>query len=953
MKFKKKKIILTTLLAGTLLGASAGLLTACGFNLPKKEPSKPEETPDKKEVIKPEFPLTMQVESTLQYDYQQFKNWKIPVKVAYQDYFDLSQSSITAILKIDQKQMECPMTDDFINVPFSFLKKNTKYENVKISFVDSSHSPVAKDMNVNIQTPQINLFLKFNATKIIFDEPSKQWKLAAEINYPLFNNWSTKFKVELVDKTDPTKKIISSEIFCVKKQLLFNFDETLLQKDHQYILNNLSIIDHDRNEDTDFLFEQSYLLTTINNSPDKTIVQVEDAFLNYDEVKKQSTLQVQFANMADKYCYVALETFDSESQNKGRQLTEVFKIDEKGKAIVPFDYNPKLVYQIKNVVFLNNPEEINAPEIIQKINKGYTVEDGTNFNKNTPLKLVQKPINFNFTNWSSFKMNINNNIAVQTELLTDQEYEFAYELVYYNKENPGVKLKSNIYVPTDKNLKFILDKTNPQEHYQVSKVNIYLKGNLNHVWKTIDIDYSFSVDNSLLKEERATANVAYIKNVLHHDARSSIKFVHDRTFRIIYPDQFYELYPQTGEKNFLFNPRSFEAGTGWVLDKDLSDPEGLTYYIATNLHVIAHLRYPLVITNNTKVLANPNINARFLEEDDEGFLRDYYKNYNFNYSNKDRIPFSEIYKNKLAIYEPTNELNWNDILKFPNNNLPMNIFKKYANTYIQKGGQVDLASEIEEKTPISPIIDYEILDPYIFSYSYNNYYDKRNKEDQIMQKTVPNAGVDMAIVKVKLNPKLPKPKAFAEYDRLPTLFASLKTDDVNNHTEKIGLYGFSRVPEGDQVASYMGETKRYYNPDLFKWNDLFGEFRIKPEDREYVHGPSRPIHVPYNLHNTEAERANKQELVAAIDENNYYFYVDKNQANSYFHPGSSGSMVVNDNKEVVGIFYAAVQNKKNPYFLWQNIDYDKYYSPLAYYLKHRTNENSWLKQNLEAIRAGE
>ncbi|MCV3754222.1 DUF31 family protein [Ureaplasma zalophigenitalium] len=955
MKTKKKKIILSILLSGSLLGLSAGFVTACRLNAPEQKELTPKETAHKTEDLKPkkpEFPLTIEVGNNLEYDYRNFQNWKIPVTVKFQDFFDSKENPITAKMEVGKTQINCPVIDDFIVVPFASLKMNTRYEKVKISFVNPSNELIARSVVTSLQTPKINLFLNFKEAKIIFDETSEKWKLISQINFPFFN-WITKFKVKLIDKQNPDKKIVSSESFVQKNKLIFSFVESLLQKDKEYILDDLMILNFDDSEQTDFLFEQSYPLTTYRNEPEKTTIILKEAFFNHDSIKKSTTLELQFANIADKYCFLILEAFDPISQKTTNLTTEPFQIKTDGSASLFFTYPENWKYKIKNVNFLNDPKEKNDPISIKQNNKYYIIQNGPDFNNQSTLRVQEKTFAFDFVNWSSFQMNFNNNIAVQTELSVEQEKLFAYQVIYFDKQNPTVELKSNIYAPSDKSLKFILDETIKGHEYQISKVNIYLKENLNYIWKSIDVNYGFNINDNLLNEAQPSANIAYVKNVLHHDARSLIKFVHDRTFRIIYPSEFYELYSSIWPYENLITPKVFTAGTGWVLDKDTSDPQGLTYYIATNLHVVAQLKYPLIVTNNQKLLTMKNVNARLLSEEDKKILGEHYDVYNFSYTDNKKTAFGEIYNNKLAIYEPTNELNWNDTLQFPNNSLAMDIFQTYANAYANAKVVTNDTFDNAEETPISPIIDYQILDPYIFTYTYKDYHNKLNQKDDIKEKNIPNVGVDMAIIKVKLNPKLPKPKAFVEYDRIPTMFASLKTDATNNHSEEIGLYGFSRIAkdEGlDQVASYTGISNRYYNPDLFKWNEVFGEFRFDWADKEFVHSPSIPIRVPYNIHNTEAERRNKKELIAAIEENNYYFYVDKNQINSYFQQGSSGSMVVNKKKELVGIFYAAAQNEGKPYFIWQNIDYDKYYSPLAYYLKHRTNENSWLKQNLDDIR---
>ncbi|MCV3743448.1 DUF31 family protein [Ureaplasma sp. ES3154-GEN] len=852
-----------------------------------------------------------------------------------------------------------PVHNRLDSYELGIMLDNENYELTKIDYYNADQELIGNQNLENITFSNELLFLnsemQISPTKRYLIQQESQWILNTDLYFgPLtkkINNPIT-IQLELIDANRQIHKseLVTLETLSSSQEISFVFND--LTPNTRYLVTEYKINYQDKNlEDLITAQTRNYTVATPNQLQ---TFELETINIDNSDINNKALLQLQFRNLKNKYIVVYLNTLKKDGTEEFvRARSNPFYVNENGLATYRFNYHTNQEYYYYATMVFDNEEAAKRYQQQGLLEEKYQV---VYQQENKLISVNEQQLNLEFSQWTPTGFDYSNNFILSFRTSTTDHIGYQLEIIEVN--HPDKIYYSSIVDASNQIVRAQISGLEINKNYQVQKVNIFNIADHQIKQKFFSVSYPFTISETSVNNDANENAIRLLKQNLKNDSRSLAKFIRDRSFRINYPGEIYELY---GERNpyhaqtHLITTGSMNSGTGWVLDKDLSDPSGMTYYIATNLHVVAQLAYPLIISNNEKTLSNPNLNTRRLNEEDRNRLGSDYNIFNFSYSGTDRLPFSALWKNHISIYTPSTDSNWNTRERFQAQNNSVDLFRYYVRSYLnyryidqKRFDELGLANEDNN------IISFEILDPYIVDYVRKEYKDYRNTEDYVVTKTISNAGVDMAIVKVKLNPRLPKPPAFVEYDKLPTLVAALKTDDLGNRSEEISIYGYSRMQDGnipyDQAASFTGISNRYYNPSLFTYNKAFGEYRVPKEYSKYAFYYDTFINVAYNLHNTQEERQNLKKLVAAITENNFYMIPSPDQPLSTFHRGSSGSMVINKDKELVGIFYAGSTDQNNVYALWQSLDYNKSWSPIAHYLSTRTAENSWLKKYWSAIK---
>lgn len=302
-------------------------------------------------------------------------------------------------------------------------------------------------------------------------------------------------------------------------------------------------------------------------------------------------------------------------------------------------------------------------------------------------------------------------------------------------------------------------------------------------------------------------------------------------------------------------------GTGWLFAKDTTANNNFTYYLATNLHVAA------AIQNSGKSY--------------------YIQNKNGQYDNQTGVQYESIQFGQIGTIDEKNfypgtsknEVNNQDIHFYQylpiynSNESPIKIF--YTSFDMFKNKNIKYWSEKEK-----------------IENNYNYVYG---------DETINNGTIDIAILKIDFSNRqwinssnqIDSLKAALDnFDKNPTKFA--KT--MNPLWEPITIAGFPIVENSNMPEWKALENKKFYSKQT-------GSNAFKMTNWKYG--------IPNNIDNQEIKR--KYSLPTHIN-----FVTDEyasywNVANQYLydnanlHSGSSGSMAINQNNEVVGIYWGTYQ----------------------------------------------
>lgn len=343
----------------------------------------------------------------------------------------------------------------------------------------------------------------------------------------------------------------------------------------------------------------------------------------------------------------------------------------------------------------------------------------------------------------------------------------------------------------------------------------------------------------------------------------------------------------------------YEFGTAWIYAKDDSSP--FTYYLATNIHVIANLN-------------KLNSTTERYQESDWGSLK---KLENYEFVNLD---FNFVTDNQISslIKKPNGEINYLYEYPSPNDNKDT---KDYKDTYIA----LSLGDKAQHPEIVYTATGKDLL---------KNTVDEKNEYiNPYSKKIIENPAIDFAIIKVdfssvldKINQNGTTVKQFLEtYDSNPTTFSKSPIIDYNSTFYLAGFPENYETWKPNLNVAWLGLNDIKLNSD-----NNFISLNYESQISKYANfdNPKGPMPSVSSLSYVKQESK----------DNLFLWY--RNVANQLIigggslGGGSSGSMLVSekDNKfYVVGIYWGAYEFttrngidyayggvdllKTNPYFI--------------------------------------
>lgn len=304
-------------------------------------------------------------------------------------------------------------------------------------------------------------------------------------------------------------------------------------------------------------------------------------------------------------------------------------------------------------------------------------------------------------------------------------------------------------------------------------------------------------------------------------------------------------------------------GTGWLFAKDTTpNNNNFTYYVATNLHVASSIQ------NAGKTYYVKNENGVYQQET------------GIKYNSIQFGQIGEIKNNEFIPGTTSKEINWNDInfyqyIPIYSNNIENNPIKIFYTSFdMFKNKNIQYWSQKEK-----------IENNYNFVYG---------------DESINNGTLDIAILKIDFSSRqwIDSSKqvdtlkyALSNFDKKPTKFAK-----TNNTKDPITIAGFP-VNQQQSLPEWQAlENKKFYNKqngsNAFKMNNWKDGIPENTNNDSIKKNYSLPTNINYVTN----------EYASYWNVASQYMYDNAN-----LHSGSSGSMAINPNNEVIGIYWGTYQ----------------------------------------------
>ncbi|MGZ9432299.1 DUF31 family putative serine protease [Mycoplasma sp. AC157] len=686
--------------------------------------------------------------------------------------------------------------------------------------------------------------------------------------------------------------------------------------------------------------------------------------VKFNNSSEQWELNIEFDKNVNSHLEIELQL---KNENEEKELSSVSIIKNEnyvnGK-IATFSFKNNIIpnkpYLLKSIKQTNQQNDNLEFSIKEEINKEIVFSNSNiSFTTNEKNKEIETS---DFGN--TFNLNYD---------LSSNDLNKYISLIIYELNNDNI-IKEDSKITTDKEIiskKWIsIPKLKENTKYLVKYALIYNNEKDSDFFvANLENNFIISTPKEILNKQ--DVEIKEIYSNLQNDKRVMGEFLEKRSMRITYFDELWNVYSDKAGKRSVLFPFSSINGTAWVIDKDPSDSENLTYYLATNIHVTKVLKFPQVYTNSSQLISQNN-NYKQITEEKLSMLNNVFQaQASLNYDGS--IPektFTNLFQNELFLLKPNDSQEWNDTNKNPvNTKLVSDILKKHFSYYNpQKDNGDNFGFNYDSQvintnfqSPFSFIESYEIMEPLLYDHNFKNYWNL-DAQHQPTITNYPNSGTDFSIIKIKLKNNIEKPEAFKEYDLNPTLIGNIQSEDGNNSKLNLNVFGYSTVVDSQQNAfeknSFIGETtaKRYFNESLISFNNSTNTFIVDPKYNEFVTKETSILKENINFKNSQLESEGKFYYNNANFEN--IWYLNGVGILNSFWTGSSGSAVFDSNKILVGSLFAT--NAKKPgtidnenskeRILFSEINPEnKEINPILFYLNTRTSENSWLKKYWNSI----